>query len=205
MIEVKAKRTEYTKTFHTGRNKRMLFCSPHPIHRKENSEFTEIDLLPKETEGGFVLETPFYKFELTKYPFRIVFNDKWIRTMDIPATDFIHVSSGLIEITGFFKNIDLLIKFTSKSVNCLLRLNEPGKYEFNWKKDNGDIQAIENYEIPVTVKMAEYFSGSNPIYFNGHLLYPQIFIPDNAVVKFIKYSKSDFFEDIPTMEIYYEY
>jgi hypothetical protein len=107
MLEIKEKRTKYTKTFHTGKNRRMLFCSSYPLHVEKEGKFTEINLTPEKTDEGFKLETPYYKFEFIKFPFKIIFNDEWVRSLDSPKTDFIKENT----IEKIFPGIDLYFRF----------------------------------------------------------------------------------------------
>lgn len=193
MLEIKAKRTKYTKTFHTGKNRRMLLCSPYPLHIEKEGKFTEINLTPEETENGYRLETPYYTFEFQKFPFKISLNDQWVRSLDNPNTDFISHGKGFIEIKNAFSSLDLLIRLYPAGVSVFLRFTE-GKYELNWKNQGGDFQQVYNYDVPMTVKSMHFGEQTE-------WTHPEKQIEGSH--EFTKYTKSDFYEDLPCMEIYY--
>jgi hypothetical protein len=193
MLEIKAKRTKYTKTFHTGKNRRMLYCSPYPLHFWNGEKWQGINLKPSETESGYVLETPYYKFEFQKFPFKIIFNDQWVRNLDSPQTAFTYADGNTIEIREIFKGVDLKIKLFSESVSLFFSLKE-GKYEFNWKSENGDFEEVHNYDVPMTVKSIHFGA-------KAEWIYPETSF--EGTEEFRKCTKSDHFEDLPALEIYY--
>jgi len=167
----------------------MLFCSPYPLHFEKEGKLTEINLKPETTESGFKLETPYYKFEFIKFPFKIIFNDEWVRSLDRPKTDFISGS----DIEKIFPGIDLYFRFFPESVSVFLRMTE-GHHYLNWKNQNGDFKQDYNYDVPMTVKCLQ-FGKETP------WQYPEQ--KAEGTVEFKKYTESDHYEDFPCMETYY--
>lgn len=171
----------------------MKLCSPHPLHFWNENRWTEINLKPEETDTGYILETTYYKFELIKFPFKISFNDEWVRGLDKPKTDYCSITDKGIEIKDIFKDMDMLIKFFPQTVMVFLRFKE-GKYELNWKNQSGDFTEVHNYDVPMTVKSMHF---GEKLRFE----YPETRI--EGTEEFRKYIKSDHFEDLPCLEIYY--
>lgn len=171
----------------------MLLCSTYPLHFYNEDRWQEVNLKPEEIEGGYRLETPFYKFEFTKFPFKISFNNQWVRSLDRPDTNFVSVVDKGIEIKDIFENMDMLIRIFPESVGIFLKFKE-GKYELNWKNQDGDFKQEYNYDIPMTVKSGHFGK-------NAELSYPEKKV--EGTEEFRKYTKSDHFEDLPNLEIYY--
>jgi hypothetical protein len=192
MLEIKSKRTKFTKTFHTGKNRRMLLCSPYPLHIEKEGKFTEINLKPEKTANGYILETPYYKFELELFPFKISFNEQRVRSLDSPQTHLNSLVDRGIEIKDAFPNLDILIRLYPEAVSLFLKLKE-GKYELNWK-NQAEFQQVYNYDIPMTVKALHFGKQTE-------FVFPEKQIEGSH--EFTKYTKSDFYEDLPCMEIYF--
>lgn len=134
VIEYKWKRTPYSKTFQVGRDKKKRVVSLTQLHYKNGESFTEIDTRPKETEKGWKVETPHYRFELIKFPFEIRINGNSIRNLDSPNTDFPKICKGEIafrdiKITLRSEGIDILGKGTWK-INGEVREAEAQTYNF---------------------------------------------------------------------------
>jgi hypothetical protein len=196
MLEIKAKRTKYTKTFHTGKSRRMLLVSPYPLHKREE-KWREINLKPEETENGYKLETDEYSFELIKFPFEIKFNERSVRSLDSPNTNHISLTDKGILIKEAFPNLDILIRILPESVMVFLKFKE-GKYELNWKAQD-TYQEVHNYDVPMTVKSMHF--GKKPDQKFQRFEYPEL--PFEGQIEFTKLRPADHFEELPCMEIYY--
>lgn len=175
----------------------MLLCSPYPLHKLEE-KWREINLKPKETKNGYKLETPDYTFELIKFPFEIKFNDRSVRNLDTPKTDFIIIVDKGILIKEIFPNVDMLIRILPECVTVFLKFTE-GKYELNWKEEE-TFQEVHNYDVPMTVKSLHFGKKHDQKF--QRFEYPEL--PFEGQIEFTKMRPADHFEDLPCMEIYYE-
>jgi hypothetical protein len=69
-----------------------------------------------------------------------------------------------------------------------------GHHYLNWKNQSGDFKQEYNYDVPMTVRCLGFGK-------QIELKYPES--NTEGTVEFKKHTKSDHYEDLPCLEIYY--
>jgi hypothetical protein len=105
-----------------------MVISMRPLHYLKDNKWTEIDLRPKETENGYIVEAPSYKCEVIKFPFEIKVNGQSWKQLDSPNTSKMEVTTDGIEFEPF-DNVKFLIYFRPRGV----QVYKNGDRELTWK------------------------------------------------------------------------
>lgn len=113
VIEYKWKRTLYSKTFQVDRNTKKRLISLRQLHYEKDGKLTEINLKPSETKEGWVVETPYYKCEVIRFPFEVKISGTSIRNLDSPDTNFPEACFGRL----FFPRCGIEIYFRPEGID----------------------------------------------------------------------------------------
>jgi hypothetical protein len=141
-IEYKWKRTVHTKVFQVDQTKKRILVSLRPLHYELDGKLTEIDLRPKQTPDGWVVQTPSYTCEIIKFPFEIKVRGYSIRNLDSPDLQYADDSDGLR-----FPLADIDLYFRPDGIE----VKGSGTWKVNGEVINGCNMRID-YSMPLQAK-----------------------------------------------------
>ena len=143
-IEHKSKRTLYSKTYWVDKTTKCLIVSLEQLHYEKDGKLTEIDTRPKETDKGWIVQTPYYKCEVIKFPFEIKAEGHSIKNLDSPDLNFPEIETYL-----YFPRSDIRVNFRAEGIDI--------EGEGTWKI-NGEVKQ----EKSITYNFAPVLSAETP-------------------------------------------
>ena len=141
--EVTERRSVYSKTFGLGDDKYKLVCARHPIHHDKGNGLEDIDLVPKEVEGGFAIEGPGWTADFIKQSckFALYHGDKVFEaeSFDNPDMSDVQIKNRGIEITEAWPGVDLYLCIRPRGLEWYKRIKNPeARHAFSWKTSKPD-------------------------------------------------------------------